>query len=113
MMTCPRSSAKPTRLLSTRVSWKSGATSPTWSVAARCDRAAPDTRIERTDEDERDAGRGDAGEGRDRQGLHRRFGPERRLHAQGAEGLWRRGRRLVLRRGDVRPDPPDARADHH
>ena len=30
-----------------------------------------------------------------RQGLHRRARPERRLDAQGAQGLWRRGRRLV------------------
>ena len=47
------------------------------------------------------------------QGLHRRARPERRLHAQGAEGLWHRGRRLVERRGDVRPDPRDAQPDHH
>ena len=30
-----------------------------------------------------------------------------------AQGLWHRRGRLLERRGDVRPDPPDAQPDHH
>ena len=55
----------------------------------------------------------DAREDRQRQRLHRRARPERRFDAQGAQGLRHRGRRMVERRGDVRPHPPDAHADHH
>ena len=49
----------------------------------------------------------------ERERLHRCPGPERRFHAQGAEGLWHRRGRVGFGRGDVRPDPPDAHPDHH
>jgi hypothetical protein len=46
------------------------------------------------------------------QRLHRRARPVGRIDAQGAGRLWRRSRCLVDRRGNVRPDPPDAQPHH-
>ena len=47
------------------------------------------------------------------QGLHRRPGPERGQHAEGAAAVRHRRVGLLRRGGDVRPDPRDANPHHH